>query len=64
MTHQDFQNKLKALQIEQAELLNSPDRRKKVVRNRITEITRLFYAIKQEWRETLGEYNPSFGVGV
>lgn len=50
----EFQAKLKNLQEEQKALLASSDRRKKVVRLRINEITKEFYATKTLWRETLG----------
>lgn len=50
----EFQTKLKNLQDEQKSLLSSADRRKKVVRNRINEITKEFYATKTLWRTTLG----------
>lgn len=53
-TAQDFQNKLAELQIEQKALLASADRKKKVVRLRIQEITREFYSTKNLWKETLG----------
>ena len=33
----------------------SDDRRKKGVQARILEITAEYYAVKEEWRETLGE---------
>lgn len=53
-TAAEFQGKLKELQEEQKGLLSSVDRRKKVVRLRIQEITKEFYATKTLWRETLG----------
>lgn len=53
-TATEFQAKLKNLQEEQKALLTSPDRRKKIIRSRIQEITREFYATRTLWRETLG----------
>jgi hypothetical protein len=50
----EFQAKLKSLQEEQKTLLASPDRRKKIIRLRIQEITREFYATRTLWRNTLG----------
>jgi len=46
-----FQTRLIELQNEQKQLLQSPDRRKKVVRLRIQEITKEFYEVKSEWRK-------------
>lgn len=54
-----YQTKLIELQNEQKKLLASPDRRKKVVRERIQEITKEFYQIKEEWRE----YNQKNKLG-
>lgn len=53
-TAKEFQTKLEALKTEQTELINSGNRRKKVVRERIQAITKEFYATKKEWKETLG----------
>lgn len=54
-TAAEFQARLQELQSEQVMLLASNDRRKKAVRTRIQEITREFFAVKEEWREALGE---------
>jgi len=54
-TAAEFQARLQELQKEQTELALSPDRRKKVNRERRLEIQAEFYAVKKAWRETLGE---------
>lgn len=53
-TASKFIAKLTELQNEQKALLASVDRRKKVVRLRIQEITKEFYETKSLWRQTLG----------
>ncbi|MBC7399828.1 MAG: hypothetical protein H7289_07760 [Mucilaginibacter sp.] len=55
-----FENTLKELQNEQKTLLASVDRRKKVVRQRINEITAEFYKVKAEWRQ----YNEANKIGI
>lgn len=47
-----FQIKLIELQKEQKALLASPDKRKKSVRERIHQITKEFYDVKQQWRDS------------
>lgn len=47
-----FQIKLIELQNEQKQLLSSSDRRKKSVRERINSITKEFYDVKAQWRES------------
>lgn len=54
-TAAEFQARLQKLQREQTELALSPDRLKKTVRARSREITAEYFAVKKEWRETLGE---------
>lgn len=53
-TAQEFTAKLEELKKEQISLLASVDRRKKVVRLRIQEITNEFYKTKELWKATLG----------
>jgi DNA gyrase/topoisomerase IV subunit A len=53
-THADYQQKLIELQNEQKALLASPDRRKRVIQERIRQLTKEFYDTKTEWREKLG----------
>ena len=51
-TSQDFQNKLIELQNESKNLLLISSKRVKATRNRIQEINKEFFAVKQAWRES------------
>jgi len=52
MTSQDFQNRLVELQNESKNLLLISSKRVKATRERIQEINKEFFAVKQEWRES------------
>jgi len=51
ITQQDFQNKLVELQNESKNLLLISSKRVKATRDRIQEINKEFFAVKQSWRE-------------
>jgi len=52
MTPQDFQNRLIELQNESKNLLLISSKRVKATRERIQEINKEFFAVKQQWRES------------
>ncbi len=52
MTPQDFQNRLIELQNESKNLLLISSKRVKATRERIQEINKEFFAVKQAWRES------------
>ena len=51
-TQQDFQNRLVELQNESKNLLLISSKRVKSTRERIQEINKEFFAVKQAWRES------------
>ena len=53
-TATEFKARLIELQNEQRLLLSTSSRRIKSTRLRVQEITKEFFKVKQEWRETLG----------
>lgn len=55
-----FQQRLIEIQNEQKALLASPDRRKKLVRAKINQLTADFYAVKEEWQA----YNKENKIGI